>query len=217
MTHVPFDDLDAMERYGWQTPDQNAVPAPIIFKRDGSVSRPDRQELLWYQAVLRAIPIFAREHLRSDGQGDYFPVEASIAVPTSAGEATAVIRYPAGELDRASEPAAEMEWRDEFEGEDENEALLFDRRAMEGQLAAMARQASGEPLYADEKLQEAQELMYQAWEEQTPANASRWRTRLCPPRQTAPTLMCCWPRKRPIRWAAPSSFTNRALPRVSAL
>jgi tetratricopeptide (TPR) repeat protein len=167
ITQVPFDDLDAVEKYHWPVINEQAYPLPVIFEPRAGAIRPGRQDLLWYQAALRAVPIFVRDYLRSDGRGDYAPAEASIAVPTSEGEVNVNIRYPAGKLDRAQEPVEQIDWPDEEEEEDE--MPVFDRRMMEGQMAAMASKMGGESFW-DPKLQEAQQLMYQAWEE---SNAGR--------------------------------------------
>ncbi len=166
VTEVPFDDLDALEKYHWPVVNEQAYPMPIIFEPRTGVLRPNRQELLWYQAALRAIPIFVRDHLRPDGRGDYASAEATITVSTSEGEVAVILRYPAGKLDRALEPVDHMNWSEE---EDEDEMPAFDRRMMEGQMAAMANKMGGQSFW-DPKLQEAQQLMYQAWEE---SNAGR--------------------------------------------
>ncbi len=166
VVNTPFDDVDAAEQYHWEIVSDQAYPLPVIFDRRAGALRPDRAELLWYQAALRAIPIFVRDHMRPDGQGDYVPTEAPIQVPTSEGQVTATIRYPAGKLDRAAEPAAQMDWSDE---EESNGMPSFDGRIMEGQMAAMASQMGGQPFIDDLKLQEAQQLMYQAWEDGNPA------------------------------------------------
>jgi tetratricopeptide (TPR) repeat protein len=162
ITQIPFDDVDAVEKYHWPVVNEQAYPMPIIFEPRAGALRPSRQELIWYQAALRAIPTFVRDHLRSDGHGDYAPAEASITVSTSEGEVNVNIRYPAGKLDRAQEPVDLIDWPDEEEEEDE--IPVFDRRMMEGQMAAMASKMGAEPFW-DPKLQEAQQLMYQAWEQ----------------------------------------------------
>ncbi len=165
ITEVPFDDLEALEKHHWQVAHADACPMPIVFEPPDRVLRPSRDELLWYQAILRAVPVFVHDHLRPDGQGDYAAAEASIAVSTSEGDATVVIRYPAGHLDRALTPAAPMIWP---EGDGEEEPPVFDRRMMEGQMAALTREMGGEPL-VDSDLDKAQHLMYSAWEERNPA------------------------------------------------
>ncbi len=168
MTQVAFGDLDGIEKYHWPIIDENTIPFPMVFDRQGGVARPDRAELLWYQAALRAIPIFVRENLRSDRAGDYVPAEASIVVPTSDGEATVTIHYPAGDLDIASEPVAGADWS-EFEDEAGDDVAVFDRRMMEGQMAAMAGSLGDSSFLDDPQLRRAQDLMYKAWEEQNPA------------------------------------------------
>ena len=165
ITEFPFDDLEALEKYHWQVAGDDAYPMPIVFELPDRVLRPSRDELLWYQAALRAIPVFVRDHLRPDTQGDYAAVEASLAVPTSDGEVTVVIRYPAGQLDHALTPAAPMSWSEE---EGDEETFVVDRRMMEGQMAALTREMGGEPL-VDSDLDKAQQLMYSAWEERNPA------------------------------------------------
>ena len=165
ITEFPFDDLEALEKYHWQVAGDDAYPMPIVFELPDRVLRPSRDELLWYQAALRAVPVFVRDRLRPDTQGDYAAVEASLAVPTSDGEVTVVIRYPAGQLDHALTPAAPMSWAEE---EGDEETFVVDRRMMEGQMAALTREMGGEPL-VDSDLDKAQQLMYSAWEERNPA------------------------------------------------
>jgi tetratricopeptide (TPR) repeat protein len=164
ITDIPFDDLEALEKHHWQVAHADACPMPIVFEPPDRVLRPSRDELLWYQAVLRAVPVFVRDHLRPDGQGDYAAAEASIAVSTSEGDATVVVRYgrPSGSC---ADPAAPMIWS---EGDEEEEPPVFDRRMMEGQMAALTREMGGEPL-VDSDLEKAQHLMYSAWEERNAA------------------------------------------------
>jgi tetratricopeptide (TPR) repeat protein len=162
VTLVPFDDLEAIEQYGWEVADKQAYPLPAIYTREGEAKRPSRAELLWYEAALRAIPIFVRDHLRPDGQGDYLPVEATFSVPTHTGETTVHIKYPAGTLPKETLPAPGGEWF-LLEEEDKEGLPHFDRRAMEGMMADLAEG------FDDPDLQKAQDLMYQAWEERNPA------------------------------------------------
>lgn len=71
---VPFDDLDAIEEYGWEIADELAYPLPFIFTQD-QVLRPGRDDLLFYEAAMRAIPKFTAECLKADDQGDYDPAK----------------------------------------------------------------------------------------------------------------------------------------------
>ncbi len=50
-TLVPFDDLVAIEQYGWPVADEQAYPTPLIFTRAGEARRPERDDLVWYVAA----------------------------------------------------------------------------------------------------------------------------------------------------------------------
>jgi tetratricopeptide (TPR) repeat protein len=171
VSQVPFADLEAIEQYGWEIADKQAYPIPVIYPREGDARRPSAADLLWYEAAFRAIPIFARDHLQADSQGEvedpfkYRPVETTFSVATHAGETEVHIKYPAGTLPKEMRPARMMfDWPDEKKDEDEDEEWpQFDRRAMEGTMAFFG---TG---FEDADLNQAQELMYQAWDERNPA------------------------------------------------
>lgn len=162
VTMVPFDDLEAIEHYGWEVADERAYPIAITYFRQGEVKRPSRADLVWYEATLRAIPIFVRDHLQPGEGEDYLPAEATFSVPTHDGETIVNIKYPAGTLPKEARPVGGAEWP-ELEEADEEMFPAFDRRAMEGMMAVFG---GG---FDDPGLQRAQDLMYQAWEESNPA------------------------------------------------
>ncbi|MCC7354188.1 MAG: hypothetical protein IT330_10560, partial [Anaerolineae bacterium] len=58
---LPFSDLEAVEQYGWEVAGKEAYPLPVVFTSEKEAKRPSRADLLWYEAALRAIPIFARD------------------------------------------------------------------------------------------------------------------------------------------------------------
>ncbi len=95
---LPSDDQAALRKYGWKTAGRKACPMPIIFTKDGGAERPDRQELIYYEALLRGLPGFIEHNLTPDGKGDFLAVEAVIETRTGDGPARLTIRYPAGEL-----------------------------------------------------------------------------------------------------------------------
>jgi len=170
INEVPFDDLDALEKYGWAIAAEDAYPVPIIYDKSGGARRPDLIDMLWYEAALRAIPAFVRDHLRSDGQGDYAPAEATIEVATHSGPVKVDVKYPAGKLPLDQFPAQDAEWEDFDEEEDEEDELPFvDRRAMEGVMAQIIGEARGEFAPGNPELERAQQMMYQAWDETNPA------------------------------------------------
>jgi tetratricopeptide (TPR) repeat protein len=167
---VPFDDLDAIETYGWELAGPQAYPVPYIFTAEEEVQRPGREELLWYEAALRAIPQFVSEHLAEASHAERGnqdqPIEASLAVNTSAGRVQVQVRYPGGELEAGSEPV-----HDDLNLFDQEEhqpgGPPFDRRAMEGQIAHLLGDRGGAGL--EGQARRAQEVMYQAWDESNPA------------------------------------------------
>jgi tetratricopeptide (TPR) repeat protein len=161
--HLPFADLEAIEKYGWEVADKRAYPTPLIYNRNGQVNRPGQADLRWYEAALWAIPRFVDEFLKSGPAGDYVPVEATFPVPTHAGETIVHIKYPGGVLSKELHPAKMTDWSEFWDKGEEDELPPFDRRAMEGTMAQLGAQVGGT------KLNKAQELMYQAWEEPNPA------------------------------------------------
>ncbi len=134
ITDVPFEDLEDIEKYGWSIAAPDAYPTPMIYPPSEQVRRPAVEEILWYEAVLHAIPEFVRDHLKRNSDGELEPVEANITVSTSAGSKSVEIRFPAGELCPGSAAAVDLlEEEDGGEQEEEDaEAVPFDRRVMEG-------------------------------------------------------------------------------------
>lgn len=145
-------------------------------------------------------------------------MELTLTVPTHPGDAPVHVKYPAGVIRYEQRPAQRSTWEfaDDEDDEDENELLIVDVRMMEGSMAEMLAGIPGALEWDDKKLRKARKLMYRAWEEPNPANASRSRTQPSPPRRTAPTPTCCWPKKQPTPWPARSSITGRESKRVNA-
>ncbi len=166
ITQVPFDDLDAFETYQWVLAGPQAYPVPLIFIFPDEVRRPTREELLWYEAVMRAIPRFVQEHLTLDADGQPEPAEAHIPVITNAGMVNVTIKYPGGDLPKGRVTSL-IDIGDDFEDEDEFISPPFDRRAMEGDMVRLVG-SLGEAVL-DAKTAEAQGLMYEAWDEDNPA------------------------------------------------
>lgn len=96
--YLPPADQEALRKYGWKTAGRKAHPMPVIYTRDGRAERPPRQELLVYEALLRALPAFIEQHLVEDGRGDFEPAQAVIESRHADGPVRLTIQYPAGEL-----------------------------------------------------------------------------------------------------------------------
>ena len=71
---LPFDDFEALQRFGWEVAGPQAHMLPIVIEKAESLRRPDLAELRWLEAALRAIPALVHDHLGPAGQGDYQPV-----------------------------------------------------------------------------------------------------------------------------------------------
>jgi tetratricopeptide (TPR) repeat protein len=163
-TQVPFDDLDAIAEHGWEVVDADGYPIPIVFTRDGEAMRPGSADLRWYEAALRAIIKFVPTQLKPDDQGDYHPAKVELTVPTHLGDKKVTIEYPAGDVPLEDQPVAGFDWDElEEDGGDFDIPGGFDRRAMEGSLAAFG---GG---FDDPEDKQAQKIMYAAWDEQNPA------------------------------------------------
>ena len=172
ITYVPFDDLDAVERYGWEVINSEAYPVPIVYhKASGTVRRPTLKDLRWDEAALRAIPIALRSFLKPTGLGDYEPFETTVEVSTSNGPMRVDVKYPGGDLERLMRPGPGLDWRrSDLEDEtDEEDLPFFDRRGMEGFMQrAIAQQFGEQPGSGDPQLDQAQQIMYRAWDESHP-------------------------------------------------
>lgn len=120
---MPTQDVVDTRKYGWKIASRRAYPLPMIFMKDGFV-RPPRQELIAFEALLRAVPLFAKEHLRGDGQGDYTPAQAEVSVKTHDGPVMVHFKYPGGVLPleiffpEDMQEDGEEEWEEEWEEED---------------------------------------------------------------------------------------------------
>ncbi len=164
ITLMPFDDLDAIEEYGWEVADKEGYPIPAVFTQDSDeVKRPDRTDLLWYEAAMRAIIQFVSEHLKVDDQGDYHPARVELEISTHAGMKQLMIEYPAGELSAEARPVDMLDWAELKEDDNFAMPMNFDRRAMEGSMSTLG---GG---FDDHQENQAQKLMYEAWDEQNPA------------------------------------------------
>lgn len=166
-TLIPLADLDGIEAHAWPLASHTAIPLPMVYKGKREGGRPSCNDLRWYEAALRAIPAFVRDHLKPDGHADFLPAEVTFRVPCHSGQIAVTVRYPAREIDLEAQPVQQG-----FvlpEEREQSDPPPFDRRALEGGLADLTRQVSGSSAKPLTKLQKAQGLMYQAWDEDDPA------------------------------------------------
>jgi tetratricopeptide (TPR) repeat protein len=164
ITLVPFDDLEAIEEYGWEVADEEAYPIPAVFTPDSEADRPSKADLLWYEAAMRAILEFVPAHLKANDQGDYHPARAEFSIPIYTGLQKVIVEYPAGNIPADTWPVEMPNWAElEDDDDDFDIPINFDRRAMEGSMSLFG----GE--FDDPQERQAQEIMYEAWDEQNPA------------------------------------------------
>jgi tetratricopeptide (TPR) repeat protein len=163
-SHLPSADLKDIKRFRWQVINKQNYPIPMIFNPDRTITRPDRQDLNFLAAALLAIPTFLEEHLKPDQQGDYHPAQAAFPVDAPDDKKEIKISYPAGELAHKDLPSTPIVWESDPDLTD-NWGIpgMVDLRAMEGKLGFFSEE------FADQNVNRAQNLMYQAWDEENPA------------------------------------------------
>jgi len=157
-------DWDAIEQYGWDVAGDQAYPFPMVFYPNRKIRRPDLEDLQWYEAVLRAIPLFVQDYFlahKGDPPTPDQPLEAAITVPIYGGETEVSIKLPGGYIAVLDHPVGAFDWGDDDESAEDFPA--FDRRAMERSMQLFG------PAFDDPKLNEAQQLMYEAFDESNPA------------------------------------------------
>ena len=156
--YVSFDDLDAVEKYGWELPAPNIYPSPFFFKPK-AMKRPSADMLAWYEAALRAIPLFISRHKSQNGLTDV-PWEgiSELEVKTSLGTQIVQISF------YLAEPTVFPGLEDQVLDKNLSDQISFDRRGMEGDLAKLGFSDWDEDPSENSAVREAQFIMYDAWD-----------------------------------------------------
>jgi hypothetical protein len=97
-TTMAFDDLDAMEKYGWPVAGERAYPLTVKAIPPDTWGVPSASEIAWLAAALRVIPDFAVRHLRAD-RGLPRPARAIYSLPAVHGGQKIALGYPVSLLD----------------------------------------------------------------------------------------------------------------------
>lgn len=93
-TEVPFDDLEAIDRYGWPVAGESAYPVILRLTPRGELTSPSRDDLPWLEAALLALPRFIRDDMHAD-RGEPHPAQATLTVHTIDGPVDVYLQYPA--------------------------------------------------------------------------------------------------------------------------
>jgi tetratricopeptide (TPR) repeat protein len=178
---LPPSDQQALKEYGWKVAGKRAYPLPAVFTPN-TVERPDRQELLVYTVLLRAVPRFISESLLPDEEGDFLPGHGQWTIQTHDGPVKVEISYPAGDLSLEIEPSS---WDLDEDKSPLDEFLSTGQAGTRKNGEATSSPTKNSPIYKDEKpaptllesdgLAEvdhewvtAKRLMYRAWEQVDP-------------------------------------------------
>lgn len=153
--YVSFDDLDAVEKYGWELPSPNIYPSPFFFNPKG-VKRPSADMLAWYEAALRAIPLFISRYKSQNG----LPREGISELEVETSRGTQIVQISFFLADPPDFPIFE----DQITDENLTDQISFDRRGMEGDLAKLDFFGLDEDPSENSAVREAQFIMYDAWD-----------------------------------------------------
>ncbi len=89
-----FDDLDAIERFGWPVFAEHAYPVFGRTTHKAELDTPRPADAFWMEGALAAISAFVRDHLQVR-PGYVRPVELTLPIATISGAAQVYLRVPA--------------------------------------------------------------------------------------------------------------------------
>jgi hypothetical protein len=99
---MAFEDLDAIEKYGWPVAGERAYPATFRTTPPGEWGLPSALDLAWLAAALRAIPDFLVRHAVTS-RGLPRPAEAIFSLPEAHGNHKVALHYPVSLADPEEE------------------------------------------------------------------------------------------------------------------
>lgn len=92
-TTLAFEDLDALERYGWEIAHARAFPLLMKISPPGKVTLPNAGEIALLAAALRTIPGFVVDELHADS-GRPEPAQAAYPLPNVHANQQIALSYP---------------------------------------------------------------------------------------------------------------------------
>ncbi len=117
---MPFDDLDAIDAFGWPIAGPDAYPLVLRAGKSDRPDRPSKSHLLRMEAALRTLPRFVRKDMQADG---CLPraADTTYAMATANGEDRISLKYPVEGFEMLVEEswlaAADVEWIQKRGGE----------------------------------------------------------------------------------------------------
>jgi hypothetical protein len=94
---MSFDDLDAMDQYGWPVAGERAYPVFGRTTKSGEIVPPSKADLCWMEEGLAGILSYLKQQPSKLAYLD--SAEETLSVQTISGEAEIYLRYPAFEVD----------------------------------------------------------------------------------------------------------------------
>lgn len=149
-------DLDYICDHQITIPSMVHLPCPLLFHTK-TITYPDRSIILWYEAVLKALPGFIEAHFPVQGTEEPDLVEESVTVETSQGPLEVLIRFPGLDM-------AQIYPEINLEGSSDRSGMLIGPAEQIPFFNLLWD--TGEP---QDDRHKAQNLIYDAWEEVEPS------------------------------------------------
>lgn len=161
---LPFEDLDAIQKYNWEIANPEAYPFPAIYRRE-TITRPTLEQLTLFEAALRAIPAFIKKYEGHFEEETERKLEDTLTCEVGGQMIQVRLSYPAGVLP-AILPAEELFWFNEDEESEEDLAEPDDEDGDEYDLYPdQLDQLDPESL---KRLRQAEKLVLKAWDHPSP-------------------------------------------------
>lgn len=64
--YLAFDDLDAIEKYGWEIPNEKAYPSITRYSPKTDLQPPTKEDIFWLEAVLPVLTEFFKNHFNAE-------------------------------------------------------------------------------------------------------------------------------------------------------
>jgi hypothetical protein len=100
--NLAFDDLDALEQFGWMVVNEHAYPLMGRMGQPYAMRPPTSQDLFWMEGSLPALVTYFRKHLVIDEGKEVQPFEHTYLVETLSGSVSVQLKVPVFSDDEVS-------------------------------------------------------------------------------------------------------------------